>query len=428
MREKFSDEQRTKKFNKNTNGKNDTKRSDSDTKHDRNDDRKPKRYADKDSSRPRTDKRRNRFDDNNDRPRKYNKDSRDGYKKRDDSDKKYDRNDDRKPKRYADKDSSRPRTDKRRNHYNDKENDRPRKYDKDSRDGYKNRDDSDNSSQPRTNKHRNRTEKEEYKDKRKQNFKRNSTRRNEKKHTAVYREKDDSLIRLNQYIAQAGVCSRREADELISAGLVKVNDEIVNAVGTKVGKHSKVEVNGKVLSREKMIYILMNKPKDCVTTTHDPQGRLTVMDLIGDACDERIFPVGRLDRETTGVLLLTNDGDLTTRLLHPKNKRKKVYQVSLDNPLTKNDMILMSEGIELDDGMIAVDAVKYVEEDDKRIIGLEIHSGQNRVVRRIFDYLGYKVLRLDRVLFAGMTKKNVRRGTWRYLTDKEISFLKMSSQ
>lgn len=232
-------------------------------------------------------------------------------------------------------------------------------------------------------------------------------------------------IRLNRYIANAGICSRREADTYITAGLVTINGKIVSELGTKVKPGDDVRFDGKRLEAEKKVYLLLNKPKNYVTTTDDPHAEQTVMDIVKDACEERIYPVGRLDRNTTGLLLFTNDGDLSKKLTHPSHRMKKIYQVSLDKALTKEHMFQIAEGIELEDGPVAADAISYISPDDKTEIGMEIHSGKNRVVRRIFEHLGYRVKKLDRVLFAGLTKKNLPRGKYRFLTEKEIQFLKM---
>ncbi|MBD5365491.1 MAG: pseudouridine synthase [Bacteroides sp.] len=234
-------------------------------------------------------------------------------------------------------------------------------------------------------------------------------------------------IRLNKFLANAGLCSRREADEYIQQGLVKVNGEVVTELGTKISHNDTVEYDGKVVALESKCYILLNKPKDCVTTSDDPNGRLTVMDLVKGACDERIYPVGRLDRNTTGVLLLTNDGDLASKLTHPKFIKKKIYHVWCDKDITEDDMQRIADGIELEDGPIHADAISYATEKDRNQAGIEIHSGRNRIVRRIFESLGYHVTKLDRVYFAGLTKKNLPRGRWRYLTQDEVNFLKMGS-
>ena len=234
-------------------------------------------------------------------------------------------------------------------------------------------------------------------------------------------------IRLNKFLANAGVCSRREADEFITAGVVSVNGQVVTELGTKIKRGDEVKFHDQVVNIERKIYVLLNKPKDTVTTSDDPQARRTVMDLVKGACEERIYPVGRLDRNTTGVLLLTNDGDLASKLTHPKYLKKKIYHVHLDKNLTKADMEQIAAGIQLDDGEIHADAISYTDENKKNDVGIEIHSGKNRIVRRIFESLGYKVVKLDRVYFAGLTKKGLRRGDWRYLTEQEVNFLRMGS-
>ena len=234
-------------------------------------------------------------------------------------------------------------------------------------------------------------------------------------------------IRLNKFLANAGVCSRREADEFIQKGEIKVNGEVITELGTKITRNDVVTHNDKVVLPEHKIYVLLNKPKDCVTTSDDPQGRLTVMDIVRNACTERIYPVGRLDRNTTGVLLLTNDGDLASKLTHPQYIKKKIYHVWLDRDVNEEDMQRIADGIELEDGPIHADAISYATDTDKNQVGIEIHSGRNRVVRRIFESLGYRVVKLDRVYFAGLTKKNLPRGRWRYLTQQEVNFLKMGS-
>lgn len=234
-------------------------------------------------------------------------------------------------------------------------------------------------------------------------------------------------LRLNKFLANAGLCSRREADEYIKAGVVTVNGVIVNEMGAKVQRDDKVLFHDQLVQAEKKMYVLLNKPKDCVTTAEDTHARLTVLDLVKNACQERIYPVGRLDRNTTGVLLLTNDGDMAARLMHPKYNKKKIYHAHLDKALTKADMQQLADGIELEDGPIHADAICYVTDDNKQEIGVEVHSGRNRLVRRMFEHLGYKVVRLDRVYFAGLTKKSLPRGKWRLLTDMEISMLQMGS-
>ncbi len=234
-------------------------------------------------------------------------------------------------------------------------------------------------------------------------------------------------IRLNKFMANAGICSRREADEYITSGKVKVNGEVVSELGVKIKPTDVVEFDEKVVTPERKCYVLLNKPKDCVTTSDDPNGRLTVLDLVKNACKERIYPVGRLDRNTTGVLLLTNDGDLASKLTHPKFVKKKIYHVWTDKDITEEDMQRIADGIELEDGEIHADAISYASETDRNQAGIEIHSGRNRIVRRIFEHLGYRVTKLDRVYFAGLTKKNLPRGKWRYLTQEEVNFLRMGS-
>lgn len=237
----------------------------------------------------------------------------------------------------------------------------------------------------------------------------------------------DAPIRLNKFLANAGVCSRREADEFITAGVVSVNGEVVTELGTKVKRSDEIKFHDQPINIEKKVYVLLNKPKDYVTTSDDPQNRKTVMDLVSGACRERIYPVGRLDRNTTGVLLLTNDGDLASKLTHPKFLKKKIYHVYTDKNVTAADMRQIAEGITLEDGEIHADAIDYASPTDKKQVGIEIHSGKNRIVRRIFESLGYRVVKLDRVFFAGLTKKNLRRGDWRFLTEQEVNMLRMGA-
>ncbi|WP_285822102.1 pseudouridine synthase, partial [Xylanibacter muris] len=234
-------------------------------------------------------------------------------------------------------------------------------------------------------------------------------------------------IRLNKFLANAGVCSRREADEFIQAGVVSVNGTVVTELGTKVLRNDVVKFHDQIVNIEKKVYVLLNKPKDYVTTSDDPQQRKTVMDIVKNACSERIYPVGRLDRNTTGVLLLTNDGNLASKLTHPKFLKKKIYHVYLDRNITAHDLQQIRDGIMLEDGEIKADAVEYADATDKKQVGIEIHSGKNRIVRRIFESLGYRVTKLDRVQFAGLTKKNLRRGDWRYLTEEEVDRLRMGA-
>lgn len=234
-------------------------------------------------------------------------------------------------------------------------------------------------------------------------------------------------IRLNKYIASTGICSRREADEFIRAGLITVNGKLVTELGVKITPQDQVKYNGETLREERKVYIVMNKPKDYITTVEDPHAKKTVLELVKGACKERIYPVGRLDRNTTGVLLLTNDGELTKRLTHPKFEKLKIYHVHLNKNCKTTDMDKIASGISLEDGFIKADAISYADPTDKSQVGIEIHSGRNHIVRRIFEHLGYEVMKLDRVYFAGLTKKNLHRGEWRFLSEKEIALLKMNA-
>ena len=271
------------------------------------------------------------------------------------------------------------------------------------------------------------------------NKKPSATRRNEKdkdrkektREANGYRGSEKTVrepkkIRLNRYIANSGVCSRREADEIILAGHIKVNDKVVNEVGTKVTYSDVVRFKGKKLNPEKKIYLLLNKPKDYITTVDDPYAKRTVMELVRNSCRERIYPVGRLDRHTTGLLFFTNDGELTKKLTHPSHKVIKIYQVGLDRPLEREDMEKIASGIELEDGPVQVDEISWIDDSDKSQVGIQLHSGRNRIVRRIFKHFDYKVVKLDRVFFAGLTKKNLPRGKWRFLDEKEVNRLKMN--
>ena len=232
-------------------------------------------------------------------------------------------------------------------------------------------------------------------------------------------------VRLNRYIANTGLCSRREADGHIKGGLIKVNGELVTEMGVKVNPGDEVCFKDHMLSNQRKIYLLLNKPKGFVTSMDDPNGKKIVMDLVRSACRERIYPVGRLDKMTTGVLLLTNDGDLSLKLTHPSNRMRKVYQVTLDKPLAEEDLEKLAQGVELEDGTIAFDSIAYTEPENNSQIGVEIHSGKNRVVRRMFESVGYRVMKLDRVYFAGLTRKGLKRGKWRFLSPEEVAFLKM---
>ena len=339
------------------------------------DEEKPRRRFHDDEERPRR-----KFNDDNDRPRRRSRD------------------DEEKPRRRFHDDDEKPR---RRSH-NDE--DRPRRR-------------SNGDERPRGRRRDERDEEE-------------APRRGRK---GYVREKDPMYdrpaatgeIRLNKYLADCGICSRREADDLIKAGCVTVNGEVITTMGFRVKPTDKVMYGTQTLNREKLRYILLNKPKGYITTADDPEGRETVMELVRDACSERIFPVGRLDKNTTGLLLLTNDGDLAKKLTHPSSEVSKLYHVVLDKPLTKNDMLRIADGIELDDGFIAADEIAYDEDDDsKKGIGIQLHSGRNRIVRRIFEHLGYEVQKLDRVMFAGLDKYKLPRGEWRFLTDQEVRMLK----
>ncbi len=246
-----------------------------------------------------------------------------------------------------------------------------------------------------------------------------------KQRPAAGKGREESLVRLNKFIANAGVCSRREADVLITTGAIKVNGEVVTTLGTKIKPGDVVHYGDQKLSNEKKVYVLLNKPKDYISTADDPQERKTVLHLIGNAFRERLYPVGRLDRNTTGLLLLTNDGELTKKLTHPKHGVRKIYQVQLDKSIPRNDLEQIASGVQLGDEKVVPDNISYTTPQNKQEIGIELHSGQNRVVRRIFEQFGYKVTKLDRVVFAGLTKKDLPRGKWRQLTEKEVAFLKM---
>ncbi|NPA68851.1 MAG: rRNA pseudouridine synthase [Chlorobi bacterium] len=262
-------------------------------------------------------------------------------------------------------------------------------------------------------------------------MKKNNTRKNKNtanrprpQKTSFSEKTTEKTLRLNKYLANAGICSRREADELIKNGLITVNGKTITELGTKVTKKDTVKYKNKIIGFEKNVYILLNKPKGVLTTVSDDRGRKTVIDIIGNKIPERIYPVGRLDKDSTGILLLTNDGNLTKKLTHPKYNKKKIYHVFLDKNLKKSDAEKLAKGIELEDGFMKFDAVAYPDPENKKDVGVEIHSGRNRIIRRMFAALGYEVLKLDRVYFAGLTKKNLKRGKWRFLTEKEISMLK----
>lgn len=274
----------------------------------------------------------------------------------------------------------------------------------------------------------NRPDKPGWKPGGKPSFRRNDDRDRQPQRQPEYNfpeEIDNAPIRLNKFIANSGLCSRREADEHIQAGLIMINGQLITELGVKVLPTDDIRYNGVRITPEKKVYILLNKPKDYVTSVDDPHAKRTIMELVKGACRERIYPVGRLDRMTTGVILLTNDGDLTKKLTHPTSEIKKIYQAQLDKNLNQEDLMSIAEGITLEDGFIKVDDITYLKDKDKNMVGIEIHSGKNRVVRRIFEQRGYKVVKLDRVFFAGLTKKGLSRGEWRYLAPREVGFLKM---
>lgn len=247
------------------------------------------------------------------------------------------------------------------------------------------------------------------------------------KASSVQKRDDDGFIRLNKFLAHSGVCSRREADKYIQAGVVTINGEVVTELGVKVSQTDKVQFEGQTLRRERLVYVLLNKPKGFITSMDDPFDRKTVMNLVENAVKERIYPVGRLDRNTTGLLLFTNDGQIAKKLTHPSHRIKKIYHVTLNEPLSKIHFDRIVNGIELEDGMIKPDALAYILEENKKEIGLEIHSGKNRIVRRIFEHFDYVVTKLDRVKLGGLTKKNLPRGKWRFLTPAEVNMLKILS-
>ena len=413
------------------------------------DDDRPRRRFNDDDERPRRrfddeDRPRRRFDDDkprgerrfhdDDRPRRRFDDE-DRPRRRFDDDKPRERrfHDDDRPRRRFD-DDDRPRRrfddDKPRGERHFHDDDRPRRrFDDDERP--RRRFDDDKPRRRFNDEDRPRGGNRRFDDRPRRNYDAEEEPRRGRK--GYVREKDPQYdrpkatgeIRLNKYLADCGICSRREADDLIKAGCVEVNGEVVTTMGYKVQTNDKVVYGGQTLNREKLRYILLNKPKGYITTADDPYERDTVMELVKDACPERIFPVGRLDKGTTGLLLFTNDGDLTKKLTHPSSEVPKLYHVTLDKPLTKNDMLRIAEGIELDDGPIAADTIAYDQDDDsKKSIGIELHSGRNRIVRRIFEHLGYEVIKLDRVMFAGLDKYKLPRGEWRFLTDLEVMNLK----
>jgi len=370
-----------------------------------NDEDRPRRRFNDDEDRPRRrfndeDRPRRRFDDDEDRPRRrFNDEDRPRRRFNDEDERPRRRfNDEDRPRSRRFNDEDRPRGDRRR--FNDEDRPRSRRFNDEDRPRRRFNDDEERPRQGRKGYVR-------------------------EKDPLYDRPKATGEIRLNKYLADCGICSRREADDLIKAGCVEVNGEVITTMGYKVKTGDKVVYGGQTLNREKLRYILLNKPKGYITTSDDPYERDTVMELVQDACSERIFPVGRLDKQTTGLLLFTNDGDLAKKLTHPSSEVPKLYHVTLNKPLTKNDMLRISEGIELDDGPIAADSIAYDQDDDsKKSVGIELHSGRNRIVRRIFEHLGYEVTKLDRVMFAGLDKYKLPRGEWRFLTDLEVVNLK----
>ncbi|MBI5541546.1 MAG: rRNA pseudouridine synthase [Bacteroidia bacterium] len=257
-------------------------------------------------------------------------------------------------------------------------------------------------------------------------FKKNNFNKDKPSKQSLFKKTDDSM-RLNRYLANAGICSRRQADDYILSGVVTINGKVITELGTKVYPGDVVKFNNESIRQERKVYILLNKPKDYITTAEDDRGRKSVLELIRGACKERVMPVGRLDRNTTGILLLTNDGELAAKLIHPRSNKKKIYHVFLDKNIKKDDMDAIATGIELDDGFIKADEINYADPVDKSQIGIEVHSGRNHLVRRIFEHFGYKVIKLDRVYFAGLTKKALPRGRWRFLTPDEVSMIKMGA-
>ena len=403
---RFDDERGDRRFGERKFGDRPRRRFDDENRGEGRRDDRPRRRFD-DDERPRR-----RFDDERPRERRFHDDDR-PRRRFDDEDRPRRRFDDDKPRERRFRDDDRPRR-----RFND--DDRPRR-----------RFDGDDRPRRRFNEDRPRGGRFNDDDRPRRRFDDEEEPRRGRK--GYVREKDPLYdrpratgeIRLNKYLADCGICSRREADDLIKAGCVMVNDEVITTMGYKVKTTDKVVYGGQTLNREKLRYLLLNKPKGYITTSDDPYERDTVMELVKDACHERIFPVGRLDKQTTGLLLFTNDGDLAKKLTHPSSEVPKLYHVILDKPLTKNDMLRISEGIELDDGPIAADSIAYDQDDDsKKSVGIELHSGRNRIVRRIFEHLGYEVTKLDRVMFAGLDKYRLPRGEWRFLTDLEVMNLK----
>ena len=384
-------------------------------------DRPRRKFNDREEERPRR-----RFHDDEERPRRKFNDRDDerprGRRRFEDLDEERPRrrfhDDEERPRRkFNDRDDERPRG---RRRFEDHDEERPRRRFHDDEERPRRKFNDRDDERPRG-----RRRFEDHEDRREEEPRRGRKGYVREKDPLYDRPAANGEIRLNKYLADSGVCSRREADDLIKAGCVSVNGEIITTMGYKVKPTDKVVYGGQTLNREKLRYILLNKPKGYITTAEDPEGRTTVMELVRDACTERIFPVGRLDKNTTGLLLLTNDGELAKKLTHPSSEVSKLYHVVLDKPLTRNDMLRIADGIELDDGIISPDEIAYDADDEsKKSIGIRLHSGRNRIVRRIFEHLGYDIIKLDRVMFAGLDKYRLPRGEWRFLTDQEVTALK----
>jgi 23S rRNA pseudouridine2605 synthase len=379
---------------------------------------KPSRFDKSDSDKPSRYSKSSRFDKpNSDKPSRFDKSDSDKPTRFNKSDR-FDKSDSPKPSRYDKSGGDRTSAYDKPARFDKSDTEKPARFNKSS--GY------DKPGTKRSSGYGNSSRFEKSNKEGGNDFKGNDKKPYKSAKSKIEEPEEEGLIRLNRYISNSGICSRREADELIEVGAVSVNGKIITELGYKVRPGDKVNYGGETLNREKKVYLLLNKPKDYITTTDDPEKRKTVMELLKGACKERVYPVGRLDRATTGLLLFTNDGELAKRLTHPSHGAKKLYHVHLDNPLKKGDFDKIEAGLELEDGPIKVDQIVYAgDTGDKRELGVEIHSGKNRIVRRIFESLGYEVVKLDRVIFAGLTKKDLSRGRWRFLTEKEISMLNM---
>jgi len=379
---------------------------------------KPSRFNKSDSDKPARYSKSSRFDKpSSDKPSRYNKSDSDKPARYNKSDR-FDKSDSAKPSRYDKSGDEKSSDFDKPTRFDKSDSDKPTRYNKSS--GY------DKPGTKRSSGYGNSSRFDKSGKEGGGDFKGNDKKPYKSSKSKIEEPEEEGLIRLNRYISNSGICSRREADELIEVGAVSVNGKIITELGFKVRPGDKVNYGGETLNREKKVYLLLNKPKDYITTTDDPEKRKTVMELLKGACKERVYPVGRLDRATTGLLLFTNDGELAKRLTHPSHGAKKLYHVHLDNPLKKVDFDKIEAGLELEDGPIKVDQIVYAgDTGDKRELGVEIHSGKNRIVRRIFESLGYEVVKLDRVIFAGLTKKDLSRGRWRFLSEKEISMLNM---